>query len=45
MIFDLSELSKVARLDKENIAPYMLYIKAVLGLYERLCIGRNFIAL
>lgn len=45
MIFDLSELSKVARLDKENIEHYMVYIKAVLGLYERLCVGRNIIAL
>lgn len=34
-------MTQVARLDRENFDPYFDYIKAVLGLYECLCTGRN----
>ena len=41
IIFDLAELTQVARLDRESFQPYFEYVKAVLGLYEQLCQGRN----
>lgn len=34
-------MTQVSRLDRENFQPYFNYIKAVLGLYEQLCQGRN----
>lgn len=41
IIFDLGEMNQVSKLDREHIEPYFEYIKAAVGLYEELCVGRN----
>ena len=34
-------MTQVCELDPENFTPYFHYIKAVVGMYEQLCTGRN----